>query len=361
MNESHYNSAPSDSAPYPSAAASALRGRSGRIAYLLLAAVALLLALQWWHSRTEIRNLRREMAQRIQSGESVSAESRNIAKSTQDDVKELQSKVSVLEGKQVEGQSQQVALEQMYQELSRNRDDWALAEIEQVLSTASQQLQLAGNVQGALIALQNADARLSRSDKPQFITIRRALARDIDKLKALPTVDITGIALRLDSLIGQVDGLPLLAGEKPAAPAAEPKGKAGAPHAADAGWLPGLKEKWRGFSEDMWNEMRQLVQVRRVNTPEALLLSPGEAYYARENLKLRLLSARLSLLSRNENAFRSDLAAAQDTIKRYFDGRARQTQATLALLKQLQGSDLAIEMPTLNDSLNAVRGYKAKP
>ena len=271
--------------------------------------------------------------------------------------------MSVLEGKQVENQSQQLALEQLYQELSRNRDDWALAEIEQVLSTASQQLQLAGNVQGALIALQNADTRLSRADKPQFITIRRALAGDIDKLKALPSVDVTGIALRLDSLITQVDRLPLLADERPALPATPPKNSsaaAGTP-SAGAAWLTTLNDKWQSFSNEMWTEVRQLIRVRTVDTPDALLLSPTQAYYARENLKLRLLSARLALLSRNESAFRSDLAAAQDTINRYFDTRARQTQSAQALLKQVQGSDLTIEMPTLNASLSAVRDYKAKP
>ena len=96
-----------------------------------------------------------------------------------------------------------------------------LAEIEQVLSTASQQLQLAGNVPGALIALQNADRSLSRSDKPQFITIRRAIAKDIDLLKSLPSLDTTGIALRLDSLISEVDSMPLLSDEKPALPATQ--------------------------------------------------------------------------------------------------------------------------------------------
>ncbi|MET0961860.1 MAG: uroporphyrinogen-III C-methyltransferase [Noviherbaspirillum sp.] len=339
-----------------------LRNRNGRIGYVLLAVLALLLALQWWTSRSEVRNLRRELAQRMQTGDTIATEGRTIAKSVQDSVRDMQAKVAVLEGKQAEGQSQQLALEQLYQELSRNRDDWALAEIEQVLSTASQQLQLAGNVQGALIALQNADARLSRSDKPQFITIRRALAGDIDKLKALPAVDITGIALRLDSLITQVDRLPLLADEKPVVPATPPKNSgasSGAP-SASAAWLTAFNDNWQSFSNEMWNEVRQLIRVRTVDTPDALLLSPTQAYYARENLKLRLLSARLALLSRNESAFRSDLAAAQDTINRYFDTRARQTQSAQALLKQVQGSDLSIDMPTLNDSLNAVRNFKAK-
>jgi uroporphyrin-3 C-methyltransferase len=347
----------------------------GRLVYIVLAVLALALAAQWWTSRAELRNLRTEVAQRLQTGDSVNNESKILIKSVQEGMKELQAKVNVLESKQTEAQSQQLALEQLYQDLSKNRDDWTLAEIEQVLSTASQQLQLAGNVRGALIALQNADARLSRSDKPQFIVIRRAIARDMDRLKSLPSVDLAGLALRLDSLIGQIDGMPLLSDEVPALPVTPPKNTrrasvreadSAAPAPATKGsiamdWLASLEDKWRSWSHEMWTEIRQLVQVRSVETPEALLLSPTQAYYARENLKLRLLNARLALLSRNESAFRNDMMAAQDTIAKYFDTRARKTQTAQALLKQVQASDLSIEMPTLADSLSAVRNYKAKP
>lgn len=344
--------------------------------YVALAALALLLLAQWWYSHREMSSLREEVAQRLKSDESTNTEMKVLVRSVQDNTKELQSKVSVLEGKQIEAQSQQLALEQLYQELSRNRDDWALAEIEQVLSTASQQLQLAGNVQGALIALQYAESRLSRSDKPQFIVIRRAVAKDMEKLKALPTVDLTGIALRLDSAISQIDNMPLLADEKPievvtppktsrrarkSAAAKTPAAKENAVSSAGSEWLATLENKWNSWSNEMWTELRQLIRVRNVDTPEALLLSPTQEYYVRENLKLRLLNARLALLSHNESAFRSDLIAAQDAIARYFDTRARQTQTTQALLRQVQGSNLSIEMPTLADSLNAVRNYKAKP
>jgi uroporphyrin-3 C-methyltransferase/uroporphyrinogen III methyltransferase/synthase len=111
----------------------------------------------------------------------------------------------------------------------------------------------------------------------------------------------------------------------------------------------------------MWSEVSQLIRVRSVESSDALLLSPTQAYYARENLKLRLLNARLALLSRNESAFRSDMIASQDAISKYFDTRARQTQNTQALLKQIQSSNLSIDIPTLAESLNAVRNYKAKP
>jgi uroporphyrin-3 C-methyltransferase/uroporphyrinogen III methyltransferase/synthase len=342
--------------------------------YTALVVLALLIGAQWWFSQREFRDLREDMAQRLKTGESLTAETRVLVRSMQEGVKELQAKVNVLEGKQTEAQSQQLALEQLYQELSRNRDDWALAEIEQVLSTASQQLQLAGNVQGAIIALQNAESRLSRSDKPQFIVIRRAIAKDMERLKTLPIVDLTGIALRLDSIITQVDSLPLLSDEKPVFPATPPKtsrravketdqtkpGKADKP-AETSDWLADLENKWNSWTNEMWGEIRQLIRVRNVDTSDALLLSPTQAYYVRENLKLRLLNARLALLARNETAFSSDLNAAQDAITRYFDTRARQTQTTQALLRQVQASNLSIEMPTLAESLNAVRNYKAKP
>jgi uroporphyrin-3 C-methyltransferase/uroporphyrinogen III methyltransferase/synthase len=333
---------------------------------LLLSLLAFLLGLQWWSAHTDISNLRRELAQRLQSGDNINSQTKLIANRVDDEVKTLQGKVSLLEAKQLESQGQQLALEQLYQDLAKNRDDWALAEVEQVLSTASQQLQLAGNVRGALIALQNADARLTRADRPQFIVIRRAIAKDMDAIKSLPNVDLTGIAVRLDTLVSQIDSMPLMSDEKPALVPPAPKSRLSSvnnakKHSAPGDdWRAALHERWSSWSSDMWNELRQLVQVRSVAVPEALLLSPGESFFARENLKLRLLNARLALLSRNDTAFRSDLVEANRALVRYFDTQARQTQAAQELIRQLQSSPLNIEMPTLTNSLTAVRNSRPR-
>lgn len=334
---------------------------------IIVILLALLLAAQAWSSRNSIYKLRQEMAKSLQRNELVTTETSAMARSVQDQLRDLQAKVGVLENRQVEAQSQQLALEQLYQDLSKSRDEWALSEVEQVLSTASQQLQLAGNVQGALIALANADRSLSRSDKPQFITIRRAIARDTEKLRALPSLDLAGVALRLDNVIAQVETLPLLADEKPVLPTRgdQPQRVVAGKGAKGAEQPMGLAERarqtWRNWSDEMWTEVRQLIRVRSVEEPAALMVSPSQAYFLRENLKLRLLNARLALLSRNEAAFRSDLEAAQDALLKYFDTRARSTQTAQAQLRQVQANNLAIEMPTLSDSLNAVRNYKAKP
>jgi uroporphyrin-3 C-methyltransferase len=332
--------------------------------------IALLLAAHAWSTRTNMQKLRMEMARSVQKGELINTETAATVRSVQDLAKDLQGKVALLENRQIEAQSQQLALEQLYQDLSKNRDEWALAEIEQVLSTASQQLQLAGNVQGALIALQNADRSLSRSDKPQFITIRRAIAKDTEKLKALPSLDLVGVALRIDNVIAQVDTLPMLADEKPALPAAPARAKrmdglakAGAKPAAPVpeSTLARAQATWQAWSTEMWTDIRQLIRVRQVTTPEALMLSPEQAYFLRENLKLRLLNARLALMSRNEAAFRTDLVAAQEALVKYFDVRAASTVAAQGLLRQAQANNVAIDMPSLSDSLNAVRNYKSKP
>ncbi|MBC3917497.1 uroporphyrinogen-III C-methyltransferase [Undibacterium sp. CY18W] len=352
----------------------------GSPAYLASGVLAVLLAVNWWSSQNQITSLREEVARRLLSADTNSSETKVLARNVQDTAKEIQSKVILLEGKQSEAQSQQLALEQLYQDLSRNRDDWALAEIEQVLATASQQLQLAGNVQGALIALQNADARLAKSEKPQFISIRRAIAKDIERLKSLPALDLPGVALRLDSVITQIDHIPLWADEKSVVSATPPKAplrvlpkslpkslpgtkaaKQPVEEIVENTWTMRLQDAWQSFSSEMWNEVRQLIRVRNVETPDVLLLTPTQSYFARENLKLRLLNARLALLSRNESIFRSDMIAAQDAIAKYFDTRAKQTQTVQALLRQVQGSNLSIEMPTLAESLNAVRNYKVKP
>lgn len=337
---------------------------------LAVIALAVLLAAQTWSSHSRINTLRKEMALSLQKGNEINAETASLARDVAEQSKALQLKVGVLESRQLENQSQQLALEQLYSDLSKSRDEWALSEVEQVLSTASQQLQLAGNVQGALIALQNADRSLSRSDKPQFITVRRAIASDMEKLKALPAVDLAGVAVRLDSVIAQVDTLPLVSDEKPLLPAApvretraQPKSAAASGAAAPAPLGVGerMVQTWRNWTQEMWDDIRQLIRVRSVNTPDALMLSPDQRYFVRENLKLRLLNARMALLSRDEGTFGDDLSAARQTLDKYFDTRARTTQQAQAALRQVQANNLSIEMPTLADSLNAVRNYKTKP
>jgi uroporphyrin-3 C-methyltransferase len=324
--------------------------RPSRVSVLAIIAVALaaaLAALFWIDTRQRIGATQEELARRLRDIEADARMARSIARESQESLRDAQGKLGQLEGRLAESQSQQLALEALYQELSRNRDEWQLAEIEQVLAIASQQLQLAGNVRAALLALQLAEARLARADRPQFLPVKRALARDIERLKGLPAVDFPAMSARLDSLVAAVDTLPLAFDERAERTATS----------KEAAKAPGF---WARVGAEVWSELKQLVTVRRMNATEPPLLPPDQAYFVRQNLRLRLLNARLTLLARDEAGYREDLRAAQAWLRDYFDVRSKQTADALAQLKQLSAATISFEMPTISESLQAVRAFQAR-
>ena len=311
---------------------------------LVLALLAAALVAVWLDGRNARRTLRTEVAKRLGDIEATDQTTRATLKDAQEGLREAQAKVALLESRLAESQNQQAALEALYRELAPSRDEWALTEIEQVLQLASQQLQLARNVPSALAALQLADSKLQRLDRPQFVPLRRALARDMDQLKAVPYVDVPGLSLRLDQAIAAVDTLPL-ALEQRLPPQAAP-----AP--------PADEGEWRSFLRAVWQDVRQLVRVENLDRPEAPLLAPQQQFFLRENLKLRLLSARFSLLFHDQQNFRADLNAADGWLRKYFDTRSSAVSTMQMLLKQMQTTDMASEMPDVVRSLEAVRLLK---
>lgn len=326
--------------------------RRRRIASIaLVGALVLAGAYGWYDARSRIGATQDEVARRLREIEIDSREAKVLAKQAQETMREAQVKIGVLEGKLAESQSQQLALESLYQELSRNRDEWALAEIEQVLTIAAQQLQLSSNVRAALLALQLAESRLARSDRPQFIPMRKAVARDIERLRTVPSIDIAGISLRLDGLVAAVDALPLAFDERTADPAM------GGKPAVRADARDGFLSR---FGSEVWDELKSLIRIRSMETPEPPLLAPSQAYFLRENLKLRLLNARLALAMRDEAGFREDLRVAQNWVNRYFDARPKAAASFAAQLKQLGATSFTFELPTLADSLEAVRSFKVR-
>lgn len=316
-------------------------GRRGWIYAALIAALAVAIAAIGLDTDNRDRQLRSEIAQRLAEQAADDKATRTAVQSAQDSLRDAQAKIALLESRLAESQTQQAALDALYRELAPSRDEWALTEVEQVLLLASQQLQVAGNVSAALAALQLADVRLQRLDRPQFVPLRRALARDMDRLKAVPHVDVAGLSLRIDQAITAVDTLPLALEERPPAPSPESSAKD----------LPG----WRRFLGDVWQDLRQLVRVEKMDSPEAPLLTPPQQFFLRENLKLRLLAARFDLLFRDQPNFRADLNAADTWLKQYFDTRSKPVQSLQILLKQLRATDMTTELPALAGSLDAVR------
>ncbi|MEJ2768860.1 fused uroporphyrinogen-III synthase HemD/membrane protein HemX [Mycetohabitans sp. B46] len=308
----------------------------------------------------KIERLQQQLIVRQQANDAQSRDTRLKADEAASAVRQLDSQLTQVAGRVGDVQTQHQALQASLQDLAKNRDDWTLAEVEQTISSASQQLQLTGNVGLALFALQSADTRLAASTGAQVIVVRKAIAQDIDKLKAAPSVDLAGLAIKLDDVIAQVDALPL-AGEAPAAPL---KPRAGTPadvaQVAAANGEPRWKAWWHTLAAGVMTQLTGLVQVRRIDNADAMLVAPDQGYLLRENVKLRLLCARVSLLSRDEKLLKADLQVAQQALARYFDLSAQATQNARERLDQVQKGAAHIELPSLEASLNAIHQNKGR-
>ena len=133
-----------------------------------------------------------------------------------------------------------------------------------------------------------------------------------------------------------------LAGANPA------QGATDAP--AQAWWQATLQRSW----EVVRDEARSLVRVSRIDQPEAILLAPDQAFFLRENLKLKLLNARLGVLARQFDSARADLTAANAAINKYFDPASRRTQSVATVLQQAQAHLKTAELPRLDETLSAL-------
>jgi uroporphyrinogen III methyltransferase / synthase len=336
------------------------RSASGPLLWFVVVIIACAAGVGGYALNRKVERTEQQLAQRQQANDAQTNELRIKTEQALATVKQSDAQVAQLEGKLADAQTAQQALQQQYTDLARNRDDWTMAEVGQMLSAASQQLQLTGNTQLALFALQSADTRLAASDSPQAVTVRKAIAQDIDKLKAAPSTDLTGMAIKLDNAIDQVDTLPL-SGEAPIAHAT-PKAASWADTAkvAAATGEPRWKVWWREVTTGIGQQLTSLVQVRRIDNADAMLVTPDQGYFVRENLKLRLLSARLALLSRSQTTLKSDLQAAQAALTRYFDNTSKKTQTVIDLVKQVDAGSAAVDLPNLNTSLQAVNQYRSR-
>ncbi len=345
--EPNASSAPQASAPLPSGpgVAAAPARHAWLNPALILSVLALLAVLGLaWSTLHRLQDMELQLARRIGEFDAVGREARNAARDANAILGDLTARITALENRAQEAQSQQLALAAMYQELARSQDERVVADIEQTLLLAQQQLRLAGNVRAALIALEAAEARLARLGKPQFAGLKEAIAKDIARLKLLPAADIAGINARLDVLVQNVDKLRLNTEVLPA--------EAGSAPVAVAG------DRWQRLWQSAWQEVKQLVRVRRLDRPEAVLLAPEQAWFLRENLKLRLLAARLAMLNRDETSFRHDLALAESWVARYFHPDEPLTRGMLTSLRELAAMPVAQQEADLTDSLKALRGMR---
>jgi len=344
-----------------------MRSRWAWAGAVLLTILVLASLVLGWSAEQRVRKLEQELVKRQQDSQNLSGEARLLAKRADETARESAAKVSLLEARLAEVAIQRTQLEDLIQSLSRSRDENVLVDIDAGLRVAQQQSAITGSAEPLVAALKQADERLARYSQPRLEGVRRAIARDIDRVKAVGVADISALSIKLDESIRLVDELPLLSQAEPRKEVVKPVAPSPKPVARSASgvidkpaaWTAALSEGWANVLDRVWGETRSLVRVTRIEHPDAMLVAPEQAFFLRENLKLRLLNARLALLSRQFDTVQTDLQGAQAALDRYFDRSSRRTVVTGDLLRQVAASARQVGLPRPDDTLAALAAATA--
>ena len=339
---------------------------------MVLLSLALLTLAVAWRAQHRVSNIEQELVRRQQDSQGQSAEARLLAKQAQDGSLAASAKVALLEARVAEVAIQRGQLEDLIQSLSRSRDENLLVDVEAGIRVAQQQSNITGSAEPLVAVLRQADERLARYSQPRLEGVRRAIARDLDRVRAVGVADIPSLVIKLDEAVRLVDELPLLSTAEPRQAAvaasiptaASSAGTAGKPGqlgqlASAEAWAQAWSDGWRAASQRVWAEARSLIRLTRIDRPEAMLLAPEQAFFLRENLKLRLLNARLALLSRQFDTAQSDLQIAQTSLDRYFDRNSRRTGLATDLVKQVAVQSRQVVLPRPDDTLAALAAASA--
>lgn len=315
--------------------------RATLILLVVLAGTALLASLMLWQKLGAIQE---QLARQSADSGANAIEARALARQAQDIARDVQARQVVLESRVGEVSLQRTQLEDLIQSLSRSRDENLVVDVESALRLAQQQTQLTGSAEPLLAALRTAEQRLTRAAQPRLARLQASIARDIARVRAASVTDVPGVLARIDEIVRQIDDLPL-ANAVPAIPSGDLARKR-EPAPAVRWW-----QRWRDV---VLEEARGLLRVSRIDQPDASLVAPEQGFFLRENLKLKLLNARLSLLARQNEAARADVTAAGAALQQYFDGASRRTQAAIAQLQQVQAQVSSAELPRVDETLAAL-------
>ncbi len=333
-----------------------------------------------WSTQQRLKAIESQLVKRQQDSAIEAGEARTLARSADTLARESAAKVSLLDARVAETVMQRSQFEDLIQSLVRSRDENVLADVESAIRVAIQQTAITGSAEPLVQVLRQADERLARHNQPRLERVRRAVAQDLERTRAAGVVDLSVLTIRLDEVMRQIDELPLLAepgarapraaaadeapgqladSQSTASATAAPHSSAGTGAGAGSGTGTGAVGWLAQLGQNFWREARSLLRVTRIDHAEAMLMAPEQGYYLRENLKLRLLNARLALLSRQFDTAQADLREALQALDRYFDRSAKRTQSATASVRQVLAQARSIVVPRPEATLAAIAAVSA--
>ncbi len=223
-------------------------------------------------------------------------------------------------------------------------EEFALAEVEHLLSIANYRLALNHDVETALAAMQSADQRLQGLRIPNVLQAREQIIADMNSIRSLNQADLSGLGLFLSDLIGRVDDLSLKKG------VIIEKAEFSAPDKED----PDTNVAMR-FLNLVWNELKSLVIISRDGEVSKTRMLPDEIYFLYANIKLELANARFAVFNRDTENFRASIEHIRSWLNDYFDLTDAAVGNVFDSLFRMSKIDLAFPNIDISSSIESVR------
>ena len=220
---------------------------------------------------------------------------------------------------------------------SNARSTWLLAEVEYLLRMANVQLNLAGNIDVSLKALDFADEKLRDLGDPRLTRVRSKLNDERAALRTVPRPDTEGIIITLGTLSRSIDELPL--GNH----APDHFGVRGKTDPAESGW----QRAWRVIVDALMS----IITVKRDEESVTPLMSDASESMLIRSLDLELQTAKLAILRNEADLYRDSLQTVADRLKNYFDTDTPAVQAAQDTVSKLLGAELPQALPDISGSL----------
>ena len=350
-----------------SAASGKLRSGS-RLQTALVFAILIVIVLSGviWFQHQTAQKSQAVMLQRLDQAARTATQADQLAVQLQEQVVVQGGSLAQVQAT-VQGLHDQLAnLDQAFQVLTDSGSDLILLnDIDHLVSIANQQITLGGNVANAIVALETAQARLSRANRPALASIQQTLNGDLERLRAAAVVDVPALSAQLDQLNGLLAQAPLMVPDD-AVPAVtrassetvETSDVTGFKADPDAPWWrTGLDASvhWAGQA---WSVLRHdlagFISVRRVDNQSALLISPDQAAQLRLTLKLRVMTGQLALMMRQSDVWKAELEAISTALQSHFDLQSPVTQRALRLAARLSDTPVDTRLPALTQTMSAL-------
>ena len=222
----------------------------------------------------------------------------------------------------------------------RSPTHWMASEAEYLVNMAGRKLWLEKDPRTATDLLKSADETIAAMNNPALLPIRKALAKDIAATASIKTTDIDGSVLTLDTLIEQLDKLPL---NRSDVDADAPQDTVITGNLSD--WQSNLGKTWKALTEDF-------ITIRHKNADAPALLAPEQQWYLVENIRHKLLQCQLALYRYDRASYHQSLMMARKWIQTYFDIQDHKTVEAIAEIDKLA---------TLELDPITVKSFAAKP